>query len=196
MSDQQDANLEARRIVFIQDEDTNETLDMEVYLELEHEGRTYALITPPVPTVNLFQVDDAEEGEDGEALNEADLDTFKALRKEIDAFLKPWGVTVSLKGSEIRLSGELPEEVYADSPMLDIEGEDDEPETFLQLGELDGGDQAYWLLMPMPPPLYAGARNGDQAAYLSDDELETLQPLFDEAMAEVEEEMEEDGGRG
>jgi hypothetical protein len=50
--------------------------------------------------------------------------------------------------------------------------------------------------MPMPPPLYAVALNGDQAAYLSDDELETLQPLFDEAMAEVEEEMEEDGGRG
>ena len=178
MSDQQDANLEARRIVFIQDEDTNETLDMEVYLELEHEGRTYALITPPLPTVNLFQVDDAEEGEEGEALNEADLDTFKALRKEIDAFLKPWGVTVSLKGSEIRLSGELPDEVYAESPMLDIEGED-EPETFLQLGELDAGGQAYWLLMPAPPPLYAVALDGDQAAYLSDDQLETLHLKFE-----------------
>lgn len=192
MSEQNDENLEPRRIVWIRDEDTDESLDMEVFLELEQDGRTYALITPPVPTVNLFQVDDAEAAEEGEALNEADLDTFKALRPQIDEFLKPWGVTVSVKGSEIRLSDELPEQVYADSPLLEIEA-DEEPETFLQLGELDSGDTLYWLLMPSPPPLYAVSLQGDQATYLSDEELERLQPLFDEAMAEIDEEI-EDGG--
>jgi hypothetical protein len=37
------------------------------------------------------------------------------------------------------------------------------------------------------------ALQGDQATYLSDEELERLQPLFDEAMAEIDEEI-EDGG--
>ena len=82
--------------------------------------------------------------------------------------------------------------MYADSPLLEIEA-DEEPETFLQLGELDSGDTLYWLLMPSPPPLYAVSLQGDQATYLSDEELERLQPLFDEAMAEIDEEI-EDGG--
>ena len=147
MSEKQE--LSERRIVQVRDEEGTEPMDMEVFLELDHEERTYALITSPVPTVVLFEVDAQADEEAGEALNEADDETFAALKGDLNDFLKQWNVTISQVGTELRLSDELPEEVYADSPMLEIDsGEDDEPDSFIQLGEFDRGDKQYWLLMP------------------------------------------------
>ncbi len=191
MSENQE--LAERRIVKVKDEETAEMVEMEVFLEIDNDGHTYALITSPLPNVVLFEVEDGGDEDSGESLNEADDGTFAALRGQINDFLKPWGVTVSRVGSELRLSDELPEEVYADSPMLEIEAED-EPESFLQLAELDQGDKQYWLLMPSPPHLYAVELNGDDARYLDDEELESLQPLFDEAMEEIDDEFEGEGG--
>lgn len=186
MSEKQE--LAERRIVKVKDEEGAEPMDMEVFLELDHEGRTYALITSPVPTVVLFEVDGSADEEAGESLNEADDETFGALKNDINEFLKQWNVTISQVGTELRLSDELPEEIYADSPMLEIDsGEDDEPDSFLQLGEFDRGDKQYWLLMPTPPHLFAVELKGDDARYLDDEELETMQPLFDEAMEDIDE---------
>ena len=189
MSEKQE--LAERRIVQVRDEESDEAMDMEVFLELDHDDRTYALITSPVPTVVLFEVDSEGDEEAGETLNEADDDTFAALRSDINDFLKQWNVTIQRVGSELRLSDELPEEVYADSPPLEIEaGEDEDPDTFLQLAEFDRGDKQYWLLMPSPPHLFAVELNGEQARFLADEELEALQPLFDEAMEGIEEDHE------
>ncbi len=192
MSEKQE--LAERRIVQVRDEEGTEPMDMEVFLELDHEDRTYALITSPVPTVVLFEVDSQGDEDAGEALNEADDDTFVALKNDINDFLKQWNVSISQVGTELRLSDELPEEVYADSPMLEIDsGEDDEPDSFLQLGEFDRGDKQYWLLMPTPPHLFAVELKGDSARFLDDEELETLQPMFDEAMEGLDEEFEHGG---
>lgn len=190
MSENQE--LAERRIVRVIEEEGGEPLEMEVFLEVDHDGKTYALITSPLPTVVLFEVDDQGDEEAGESLNEADPETFQALKKDINEFLKQWNVTISQEGSELRLSDELPEEVYADSPMLEIDsGDDDEPDSFLQLGEFDRGDKQYWLLMPSPPHLFAVELTGDDARYLDDEELEALQPLFDQAMEGLDEEFDD-----
>jgi hypothetical protein len=192
MSDDRSQELAERRIVKVREEDDAEPMDMEVFLELDHDGRTYALITSPVPTVVLFEVDEAGNEEAGESLNEADDATFDALRNDINDFLKQWGISIARHGTELRLSDELPEEVYADSPMLEIDsGDEDEPDSFLQLGEFDRGDKQYWLLMPTPPHLFAVELVGDDARFLEDEEIETLQPLFDEAMEEIDDECED-----
>ncbi|MCK6570436.1 DUF3727 domain-containing protein [Myxococcota bacterium] len=192
MSDDRPQELAERRIVQVREADDVEPMDMEVFLELDHDGKTYALITSPVPTVVLFEVDEGGDEEAGEALNEADDETFDALRNDINDFLKQWNISIARHGTELRLSDELPEEVYADSPMLEIDsGEDDEPDSFLQLGEFDRGDKQYWLLMPTPPHLFAVELVGDTARFLEDEEIETLQPLFDEAMEEIEDDCQD-----
>lgn len=179
--------LAPRRLLKVRDEDTGDLMDMEVFIEIDFEEHTYALITSPVPMVHLFEVARDGDQDSGEALSEVDDATFNLLRKDINEHLKQWGVTIEMHGTELRLSDELPEQVYADSPLLEIDAEE-EAETFMQLFELDRGDKLYWLMLPTPPPLYPVELVGDEARFLEDEELERLQPIFDEALEDIDDE--------
>lgn len=175
-----DKEILPQRIVTLRDEATGEQLDMEVVVEVEVEGREYALLTPLDPTVRLVRL----EGEDEETadLEEVDdPDALKDMQSAINDALKPLGVRVRRRGGRYALEGELPEEVYDDADEVTAEA-DDEEEDFLKIAELDSGAARYWLLLPLELELHAVELKGDQARELEDDELEALHETFEAAL--------------
>jgi hypothetical protein len=195
MSDHEhDEELLPRRIVKLPDEETNEDLEMEVVVELEVDGKDYALLTPPYPTLRLFAVDENEEGET--SMNELAPEGLDELRRDVNEALKEYGVKARRYGGRYALDGELPEEAFTDIDQISAETDDGE-EDFLIISELDAGDERYWLLYPVDQELHPVELVAeDRARALTDEELESMHETFEAAIQELDEMADEDDEDG
>ncbi|MCA9542338.1 MAG: DUF3727 domain-containing protein [Myxococcales bacterium] len=188
---QADDELAPRRLVTYTDSETGDETTMEVYLELEVEGRTYALLIPlhlPVEIVRAV-------GKDLDEIEPMDPSEIKGLKKLLDEALARWGVHAEIEGEEIMLVGDPPDEFYDDcDTVLEIDTDDDETEEYAVVVELDTGGERYLVITPVVPDLMpAELLKGERARELSDEEMEDLEETFRAALkAQEEEEDEED----
>lgn len=174
-----------RRVVKLPDETTGEDLEMEVVVELEVEGREYALLTPPYPTLRLMAVDEDEDGETN--MDEVGPEMLDKLRKDVNDALKPWGVKARRYGGRYALDRELPNEAFEEADEIAAETDDGE-EDFIVVSELDSGAARYWLLYPLDQELHPCELVAeDQARPLTDEELENLHETFEAAIEELDE---------
>jgi hypothetical protein len=178
-----------RRVVQLPDDETGEDLEMEVVVELEVEGREYALLTPPYPILRLMVVEE----EDGEtSMDEVGPAVLDKLRREVNDALKPWKVKARRYGTAYALDGELPSEAFDDADQISAETEDGDEE-FLVISELDAGEERYWLLYPLDQELHpVELTSEDRARALNDDELEALHETFEAAIQDLDEHEHDD----
>ncbi len=192
MSDEE-ALLE-ERIVELTDEETGEAIPMQVFLELEVEGKTYALLTPKAPVVQVMKATDAADEADEDALgslDEVDPEDFAPLQKAFDEALRDYGVKVALRAGEYTLEGEPSDDLYEDCELLTVVIDDFEEE-WMVLVEVDTGSERFLLCEPEEPEIYAVEMVGDTPRRLEDAELEELLDAFEAALAEFEEGDEEE----
>ena len=176
-----DEDLEPRRVLNLID-DNNETLPVEVVLEIEIEGNLYALFTPAQPLVEILCEDMVDEEA---ALEELEPSEFKGdLKHHIASALRELNVSVEVRANEFILIGDLPEEVYEGGEMIELEGESDSKE-YLVIMEVEDAMKRYLISLAMEPEIYAGEILADnQARLLNDDELQRYQSHFEAALFE------------
>jgi len=187
------------RQVALHDEEHGDETAMDVLVDFEQDGRTYALLTHPVPVVHVLTVEGDGEDEDGELeLGEVEPDQLGDLRRHVNDAIKDWGVRLEERGPDLVLSAEIPEEAYDPDQVIELETEDG-PEDFFLLSEIDTGGTVYWLVAPEIPPLFPVELAEGGARPLEDEELERLEQRFREELAAQgyasdETEIEDDGG--
>ena len=158
----------------------SDPLPCEVIFEVEDEGTTYALLTPAEPVVMLLREDATS---DDAPLESLDTDSFPSIKKHILAALAPFDLNIKVKGDEFVLVGEMSEEMYDQSDLMEVEDEDDEGSEYLIIAEVDDAAYRYLVALPMEPPLYAGCIVSDEEARrLSDDEFSQVEGLFSEVL--------------
>ena len=173
------ASLEPRRLVNLEEGGTS--LEMEVYMEVELEGRVFALLVPADLSVDLVQVNSVE---DGEILQPVDSGTLVSLKSEIREALKAWNVEFHFEDGEAFLRGDPDEEFYADCETVEVDTEDGDSEEFIVLLELATGESTYLLLTALTPELIAAELVDEgRARSLSDDELQELEDIFRQALS-------------
>jgi hypothetical protein len=174
-----DEGLEPRRVLNLID-DNNETLPVEVVLEIEIEGNLYALFTPAQPLVEILCEDMVDEEA---ALEELEPSEFKGdLKHHITSALRELQVSIEVRANEFVLIGELPDEAYEASEMIELEGESDSKE-YLVIMEVEDAMKRYLIALPTEPEIYAGEILADEKArHLNDEELQRYQQYFEEAL--------------
>ena len=178
-----DQGLAPRRVLELLDSN-NESLPVEVVLELEVEGNLYALFTPAQPLVNIL----CEDMVDEEApLEELEPEAFKGdVKHHIQSALRELEVSVEVRADEFILMGELKEEVYEQSEVIELEGDaEGENKEYLVIMEVEDAMKRYLISLAMEPEIYAGEILADnQARLLNDDELQRYQSHFEAALFE------------
>ncbi len=174
--------LEERRLVRLVDEDSGETLEMEVFLEIELEetGKTYALLTPAAPIVKILRADPADE----DVLEEVEPEEYSPLAKQFDEALRDWGVKLELRASEVVMVGEPKEELYEDCELLEVDT-DEGPDELVVLIQIETGEANYLVCEPTQPDLYPVELDGASGRGLSDAELAELDEIFRAALEHV-----------
>lgn len=174
-----------RRLVTLKDEETGDDLEMEVVVELEVEGKDYALVTPPYPLLQLFAVEEDEDG--GSSMDAIAPEGLDELRRDVNDALKEFGVRVRRYGARYALDGELPESAFESADEISAETDDGE-EDFIVIKELDAGEERYWLLYPLDQELHpVELVSEERARPLTDEELENLHETFEAAVQELDE---------
>lgn len=174
-----------QRVVTLRDEETGVVEDMDVIVEFAKDDREYGLITPLAQTLRVVRVEDEDELDLEEIESE---EALEGLLPAINDALKPFGVQARRHGPRLALEGELPDEVHEQGEEITVDA-DDEPESLLKIGELDADGATYWLLLPLEMELLPVELAGDEARPLGDEELEALDELFEEALADLDEQM-------
>jgi len=174
-------DLLPRRLVTYGEGDN--AVEMEVYIELEVEGRCYALLFSTDIPVHVVRTVN-EEGED--MLDPITDDELIALRKDLDDSLKPWGVKLELGEDEVRLVGEPSQDFLDDCAHIQVRSDDGDEEHYAVVVELDNGDDHLLVLTPLVPELTPVELVGDQARRLEDSELSNLEEIFHIALTETE----------
>jgi hypothetical protein len=170
-----------RRLVKYGDGDS--AVDMEVYIELEVDGRSYALLfSTEIPVHVVRTVND--EGED--MLDPISDEELIAIQRELDDSLKPWGVRLALGADEVRLVGEPSEDFLDDCAHIQVRSEDGDEEHYAVVVELDSGNEHLLVITPLIPDLTPVELVGDKARRLEDDELSQLEEIFHMALSETE----------
>ena len=182
-----DEELAPRRVVNLIEEDN--ATEMEVYLEVELETQTFALLIPldlPVHVVRELEADGQA------ALEPVAPEALPTMRKHIADALKPMGIGAELHGDELFLVGDPPDDFFDDCEMIEVRTDEDEEEYALVL-ELDTGDEQFLVLTPMVPDLFPAELVSDgEARPLTDAELSRLEDTFREALYDGETEDTED----
>lgn len=169
--------LAPAKVVEVTDDETGERIPMQVYVELEIDGRLYALLIPEAPVVNILRLEKGEEDE----IFDLPPESFAQLKKDINAALKDYGVEVKYAHGEYLLVGDPAEALYTDCGELTL----DEDEEYWVLAEIDDGEAVYLVCQPLSldiTPVELG--EGDAPRLLSDEELESLQDVFESALAD------------
>ncbi len=172
--------LAPRKVVQLADDETGDTIPMEIFIELEIEGRLYALVTPEAPIVTVLRM---EKSGDEEEIFDLPLEEFAKLQKDINAALKPYGVEVQVIGEEYALVGEAPDALYEDCGELTL----DEDEEYLILAEIDDGEAVYLVCQPPAEVIPVELDANDVPRLLTDDEMDELQDTFQAVLQEGEE---------
>ena len=173
--------LEPRVVVDLIDE-SGEALPVEVVLEVEVEGNLYALFTPAQPMVEILCEDMVDEEA---ALEELEPASFTGdLKHHIQSALRALGVSLEVRANELILNGELADEVYEQSELIELEG-DSEPLEYLIIQIVEDGMKRYMIALPTEPEIYPGELTEDgKARVLTDDELQRYQQVFEAALLE------------
>lgn len=189
-------DLDDVRLIEFADPELGVTLPMEVMVELEKDGKTFALLTPSRPEVMIVR-EDGESGEDEEGeLTELDAEAFATISKHVREALKPLGLAVEAFGEILLLTDEVPVEFFEDFEAIRINyehGEEDVP----ILQEIDTGEETYLILLPeMPLTQPVELLEDGSARALSDEEYAPLEESFREALSDLlesEEAADEEG---
>lgn len=180
------ADIAPRRVIPLDDPETKTTTEMEVYLELEVEGLQYALLVPMDLPVLVYRA--LEEDGAFELVEDHEL---KGLRKHVDDALKDWGVKAELRDGDLWLVGDPPDDFFEDCEGIEAET-DEGPEEFAVLVQLETGDETFLVTTPVVPELIPARLDAGRARPLTDDELADLEETFRAALAQFEDEDEED----
>lgn len=180
-----DDDIAPRRLIWLDDPETDASMEMEVYLEMEVDGLLYALLVPMDLPAFVYRQIDADGG--FELVEGAEL---KGLRKHIGDALKDWGVQARLKDGDLWLVGDPPDDFFEDCEGIEAETEEG-PEEFAVLVQLDTGDHTFLVATPVVPELIPARLDAGRARPLTDDELADLEETFRAALAQFEDEDEE-----
>lgn len=182
-----------RRVVTLVDEATGDRLEMEVYLELEVDDRDYALLVPVDLAVEVYRTVDAD-GDD--LLEPVEPEELAGLRKHVTDALKGWKVKAEIRGAEMYLVGDPPDDFFEDCEMIEVDT-DEGPEDFVVIVQLETGDETFLVTTPVVPDLQPAQLVDEKTARgLSDDELADLEETFRAALKQFEEEDAEDAEDG
>lgn len=175
-----DDDIAPRRLIWLDDAETDSSMEMEVYLEMEVDGLLYALLVPmDLPAFIYREVD--EEG----GFELVEDDELKSLRKHVSDALKDWGVEAHIRDGDLWLVGDPPDDFYDDCEGIEAETEDG-PEEFAVLVQLETGDKTYLVATPVVPELVPARLDAGRARPLTDDELADLEETFRAALAQFE----------
>ena len=168
-----------RRVVQLID-DTGATLPAEVVLELTVDGNLYALLTPSQPVVAILAEDMNDEEAPLEELEPSEMNA--ELMHHINSALRDFGASLQVRADEFVLDGDLSAEIYEDSELIELEGEEETLE-YLLIVDVEDGMKRYTVALPTEPLIYpAEILAGEKARLLSDEELERYQEVFEAAL--------------
>lgn len=167
----------AERYVQMLDDETGESLTMQVVAEIEYDDRTYGLLIPAVTLVQVLVENDDD-------LRELEIEEFAAIKPEIDKALGEWGLSVAVQAGEYVLEGEEPEDLYEDCDSFIDEEADEE---YFIIAEVDTGDQLYLVSVKAVPNMFpVEIVDEDNARSLNDDEMQRMHDVFQEAIQVLE----------
>ncbi len=168
-----------RRVVQLVD-DTGATLPAEVVLELTVDGNLYALLTPSQPVVAILCEDMNDEEAPLEELEPSEMSP--ELMHHINSALRDFGAGLQVRADEFVLDGDLSAEIYEDSELIELEGEEETLE-YLLIVDVEDGMKRYTVALPTEPLIYPAEILADEKArLLSDEELERYQDVFEAAL--------------
>jgi hypothetical protein len=176
--------LAPRRIVSIKDD--GQATAMEVYLELDFDGKAYGIALPnDLPILLVSRLED----EEGEYLEPIDYAETKGLKASLTEATRAWNVKPEFRNDEVYLVGDYPEDFLEDCEHIEVHVEDG-TEEYARLLDLEDGENTYLIITPLVPDMYpfefVDEENG---RLLDDDELSQLEELFREALHAVEGEV-------
>ncbi len=178
--------LEPEKLVRMVDQETGETLTMQVAAEFEYEGKVFGVLTPAETLIRIFKETDEE-------LIELEPAEFTDLKEHVDAALSEWGLKVIVRADEFVLEGEEPDDFYEDCEV--VEGESEEgPEELFVLTSVETGELTYLVTTSAEMRLFPVEITGEEEArLLSDEEYASMEDIFREVMDFGDEEEEQQG---
>lgn len=165
--------------VTLRDPDTGDDLSMYVVVEIAKNSRRYGLVASTEPIVNLFQVDNSDEA----SLQEVEDEDLPRYQAALAAALAEHSLSARLIGSELRLSAEIPDELWETGEYIELEGEsEDEPDDYLVIAEFDADGHHCWLVSPVEPQLFAVELLASSTRLLDEAEVDALDDDFRAAL--------------
>ncbi len=175
--------LAPAKLVQVADDETGEMIPMQVYIELEIDGDLYALLIPEAPVVTILRL---EKDGDDEEIFDLPPEAFEEIKKDINAALKDYGVMVRYAHGEYLLVGDPVEALYTDCGELTLDEDDD----YWVLVEIDNGEAVFLVCQSLALDITpVQLVEGEPPRLLTDEELESLQDIFEQALSETDEEV-------
>ena len=176
--------ISERRVVTVQGD--SEATQMEVYLEVEVDDKSYGLLIPldlPVHLVHAFEDNGAD------VLEPVDDETALSLRGEVNSAVREWGLKSEARPDGLYLVGDPDDDFIEDCDLIEVRTDDGEEEEYAVLLQFDTGDKSYLVITPIVPDLLPVEFTSDDAArHLNDTELSDLEETFHAALRAVEDE--------
>lgn len=177
------------RIVSLVDEKTGESLKMQVFMEIDVDGKTLGLLTPHEAVVNILH---AKANDEEAELAELEPEDFPKVSKDIQKALSEWTCKIEVRADEFILLGDPPQEFYDDVETIEVETDEGDDE-LLVLMEIDNGEDIYLIVTSSTPPIFpAELLEDDTARSLDEKELAKHDAMFKAALQEAN----EDDGEG
>ena len=180
-NEQDGMQLEPTRVVELIGDD-GKPMPVEVLFEVIVNDCLYALMTPAHPVIVILREDPAGEDAPLEPIEPAE---FNEIAKDVQSHLFNLDVQVEVQADEFVLVG-TPNDEFYNGERIQIEVEDGDEE-YLIIVELDYGGKNYLVALPLDPdpPIYPGEILADEKArILKDEEMEGLQEVFEQVLAE------------
>lgn len=150
------------------------------YLEIEDEE--YMLLIPVDPPIQIFAIDEDEDGSEIIAdIDDEEIDTIFPIARSV---LAEYDLALRRTAFTLTASGELPEANEEDTFILDIGGDEDEelrPEEFQQLVRCYAEEQEYLVCTPCDPLLIVARLKEDgQPEPISPEEFKLVYPYIED----------------
>ena len=164
--------------------ENGEALKMQVFREIEVDGKTLGLLIPhhdePIVTILHTKSND----EDAE-LAEFEPEDFPKVSKEIQKALSEWGCKIVVRADEFVILGDPPEEFWNEYEIIEVETDAGDDELWV-LMEIDTGEDVYLIVTASLPPIFTTEIfEDDTARSLSDAQVETHKDLFKRVLEEA-----------
>ena len=177
--------ISERRIVTVQGD--SEATQMEVYLEVEVDDKSYGLLIPldlPVHLVHAFE----DNGTD--VLEPVDDETALSLKGEVNSAVREWGLKSEARPDGLYLVGDPDDDFIEDCDLIEVRTDDGEEEEGRGPSlQFDTGDKSYLVITPIVPDLLpVEFTSRDAARHLNDAELSDSEETFHAALRAVEDE--------